>query len=82
MFGLSGVPRFQRCDLAAVNVFIAGCLMWMVREERRQMQRSKSKVTKRHSMMEIFEQKEDVEEKSLSEKLLSLDDNKVSIAIT
>ncbi|TKY46807.1 hypothetical protein E2542_SST28856 [Spatholobus suberectus] len=77
---------FNAATLTAVNAHIDGCLARTVREERRRMRRSKSKAPKKRSIAEIFELKEDVEEKPRPEieavlKFSPFDAGEVSIAV-
>lgn len=54
--------EFNAATLTAVNAHMDGCLARTMKEERRQMRRSKSKAPKKRSIAEIFELEEDEEE--------------------
>ncbi|XP_027344349.1 uncharacterized protein LOC113856631 [Abrus precatorius] len=79
---------FNAATLTAVNAHIDGCLAETMREERRQMRRSKSKAPKKRSIAEIFDLKEDEEEEEPPPeietvlKVWPFDADEVSITVT
>ncbi|KAK7305031.1 hypothetical protein VNO77_42930 [Canavalia gladiata] len=78
---------FNAATLTAVNAHIDGCLAKVMKDERRQMRRLKSKAPKKRSIAEIFELKEDEEEEPPPEidtvlKLWPFNVDEVSITVT